>query len=137
MAEFEIAIVGGGGISRAHIAAAKATGGRIGVAAVIDPVDAARRGAADVAEAKGFASFDEFLASPEAPRVKGVVVCTPPSVRVPIVQAALKAGLSVLAEKPVAHTLADARLLAETAAKYPKLVNAVGYCHRFTPAIVE
>ena len=137
MAEFRIAIVGGGGISRAHVAAAKATAGRIGVAAVVDPNEQARRATADAAEAKGFAAIEELLAAPESKQLDGVVICTPPSVRIPIVEAALKRGLHVLAEKPLAHTLVDAKRLAEIAAKHPKQVAAVGYCHRFTPAIVE
>jgi predicted dehydrogenase len=137
MAEFEVAIVGVGGISRAHIAAAKATHGKIGVGAVIDPNQHARKGAMDTTGAKGFATFDDFLASPDVKSVRGVLVCTPPSLRIPIVKAALGRGLSVLAEKPLAHTLADAKTQAEIGAAFPKLVSAVGYCHRFTPAIIE
>src|SRR5690349_21667973 len=82
MAEFEIAIVGAGGISKAHIAAAGGTNGRIRVAAVVDPSEPARTVAAESAGAKAFASFGEFLASPEAKNVKGVLVCTPPSARI-------------------------------------------------------
>jgi predicted dehydrogenase len=137
MAQFEIAIVGGGGISKAHIAAAKATNGRVGVTAVIDPNEAARATAAESAGAKPYATLDEFLRSADASRVKGVVVCTPPSVRIDIVRSALNRGLAVLMEKPMAHTLADARKLAELAAAHPKVVTAVGYCHRFTPGVIE
>lgn len=137
MAEFQIAIVGGGGISKAHIAAAKATGGRIAVAAVVDPDEAARAAAAENAGAAPFATFDQFLASPLAGSVKGVVICTPPSVRIDIVRAALDRGLAVLMEKPIAHTLTDARVLADLAAKHAEVVSAVGYCHRFTPAMIE
>ena len=137
MAEFEVAVVGGGGISRAHIAAAKTTGGRVSIAAVVDPNENARRAAADAAEAKAFATFEDFLGAPESKTVRGVIVCTPPSVRLAIVESAMARGLHVLAEKPLAHTLADAKWLAEIAAKHPKLTAVVGYCHRFTPAIAE
>jgi predicted dehydrogenase len=137
---FKIAIVGAGGISRAHIAAAKATGGAIDVIAVIDLDERARGAAADVAAAKPFASFDDFLATPEASGADwdlGVVVCTPPSVRIPIIEPALRHGLHVLAEKPLAHTVADAHELNIIAARYNRRASFVGYCHRFTPAIVE
>jgi predicted dehydrogenase len=134
---FKVAIVGGGGISRAHIAAAKASGGRVVVAAVIDPNEPARKGAADVADARGFATFDDFAASDAARETRGVIVCTPPSVRIPIVHAALGRGMHVLAEKPIAHNVTDATAQAALAAAHPRLVCAVGYCHRFTPAIIE
>jgi predicted dehydrogenase len=137
MESFEVAIIGGGGISRAHIGAAKATGGRVRVAAVIDPVEGARKAAADAAEAKGFATLDEFSASPASKNVRGVIICTPPSVRISIVEGALSRGMNVLTEKPIAHTLADAKAHAAIAARYPKLLTLVGYCHRHTPAIIE
>ena len=40
-------------------------------------------------------------------------------------------------EKPLAHALSDARKLNDLAERHPQVVTAVGYCHRFTPAIVE
>src|SRR6266700_696137 len=99
MAEFGVAIVGGGGIARVHVAAAKAMHGRIGVVAVIDPIESARQMTAQAAGAKGFATLEQFLDSPEAKKTRGVVVCTPPSVRIPIVEAALSRGMAVLSEK--------------------------------------
>jgi predicted dehydrogenase len=137
---FRIAIVGAGVISRAHIAAAKATHGAVVVTAVIDPDERARRAAADAANAKPFASFDEFLAAPDSSGADwdlGVIVCTPPSVRIPIIEPALRHGLHVLVEKPLAHTVADAHELNIIAARYNRRSSFVGYCHRFTPAVVE
>jgi predicted dehydrogenase len=137
MGVFNIALIGGGGISRAHIAAAKASDGRIGVAAVVDPSESARKGVADVTGAAAFESVGQLLSSDVAKRLNGLVVCTPPSARIPIVKAALERGVPVLVEKPLAHRLSDAKQLAELAAKHRNVVTAVGYCHRFTPAIVE
>ena len=135
MSQFQLVMVGGGGIARVHIGAAKAIG--TGVVAVVDPNESARHATADAAGAKGFSSFEEFLASPEARNVNGVIVCTPPSARVCIVEAALERGLHVLAEKPIAHTLTDAKAQAALATKRPNVATALGYCHRFTPAVVE
>lgn len=138
MSQFQLVIVGGGGIARAHVAAARAMGDGVRIAAVVDPSEPARRATADAAGgAEAFADWDAFSASSAAERVRGLILCTPPSVRVPIVEAALQRGIAVLAEKPLAHTVADARTLAALAAQYPNAVTAVGYCHRFTPAIVE
>src|SRR3978361_1621113 len=81
MKEFSIAIVGGGGISKAHIAAGKATGGRVVGRAGVGPKEAALRAGSESASSKPFASFEEFLASSTAKDVDGVVVCTPPSIR--------------------------------------------------------
>ena len=143
MSQLKLVIVGAGGISRAHIAAANATGGRIKIAAVVDPDPRARQMAAEAAAASpappvaGFADFGTFLASGAAEQVRGVIVCTPPSVRLAIVEASLQRGLAVLSEKPLAHTVAAAEKLAALASDHPHVVTAVGYCHRFTPAIVE
>jgi predicted dehydrogenase len=43
----------------------------------------------------------------------------------------------VLVEKPLASSLDDARALAAAAERHPDRVAAVGYCHRFTPALLE
>jgi predicted dehydrogenase len=136
MSEFKVGLIGGGGISRAHLAAARNSGGRVEVVASADPSEAARKHLADATGgAPVFASADELFARDV--ELDGVVVCTPPSARVPIVQAALARGVAVLVEKPLAHTLADARALADLAAQHPSVATAVGYCHRFVPAVVE
>ncbi|MGB7161092.1 MAG: Gfo/Idh/MocA family oxidoreductase, partial [Tepidisphaeraceae bacterium] len=137
MSEFAVALIGGGNIARAHVAAAKESGGRIRIAAVVDPSDVARQGIIRATGAAGFASIEQLLASPKVNAVRGAVVCTPPNARLPIVAALLERGIATLVEKPLAHTLADARKLDELAARHAKTVTAVGYCHRFTPAIVE
>lgn len=135
---FNIAIIGAGGIANAHSGAAKNSGGRVAVTAVVDPVEANRSKLAGEHGAKAFGTLEEMLAARKSGlAVHGVVVCTPPSVRLPIVHQALEAGLHVLSEKPVAHTLSDARALAGLADRFPKQVAAVGYCHRFTPAVLK
>lgn len=133
---FKIGIIGAGGIAGAHVAAAKASCGRVAVAAVADPVEPNRVKVAADTGAKAFASADDLLAAAKGLELGGVVVCTPPSARVAIIEKALAMGLGVLSEKPLAHTVADSRRLAE-AARAGRAVAAVGYCHRFTPAVVE
>ena len=137
MSQFAVALIGGGNNAKAHVAAAKESGGRVRIAAVVDPADAARETITRDTGAAGFASTEAFLASSESSRIRGAIVATPPNERVPIVRALLERGVATLVEKPLAHTLADARMLKDLADRVPQVVAAVGYCHRFTPAIVE
>ena len=49
----------------------------------------------------------------------------------------MELGLHVLVEKPLASNTKDADTLAALAAKHPELCLAIGYCHRFVPALNE
>jgi predicted dehydrogenase len=53
----------------------------------------------------------------------GVVVGTPDHWHAPITLRALQAGLHVLCEKPLTHTVAEARLVAETARKHQRVTQ--------------
>lgn len=134
-----ISLIGAGGIARAHAAAAEALGrGEAGVriVGVVDPVPEARAGLAQQTGARAFADFDAMWRGLEpGDRPAAVVVCTPPSARLAVVERALEQGLGVLIEKPPAHTLADARRLAQLARTHPDRPCLVGFCHRFTPAV--
>jgi predicted dehydrogenase len=135
-ATFRLGIIGAGGISNAHSGAVQASGGRLSVTAVVDPSPEAREKLASGFGAQTFADVKALFAAHKAKSlVDGVVVCTPPSIRIPIVELALKHGVPVLSEKPLAHNLGDAKKLAALAKKYAKVPSFVGYCHRFTPAV--
>ncbi|MBX3383736.1 MAG: Gfo/Idh/MocA family oxidoreductase [Phycisphaeraceae bacterium] len=134
--QFRIGIIGAGGISRAHTAAAAASGGRIVVSAVVDPVRAQRDALAQDTGAQAFDSIENLVEAVSAGlALDGLVVCTPPSARLKIAKAAFKAKLPVLMEKPIAHTLADARKLAAMSVKNRKVPAFIAYCHRFAPAM--
>jgi predicted dehydrogenase len=137
MSQFAVALIGGGNIAKAHLAAAKESGGRVRIAAVVDPADEPRESVMRDAGAPGFASTEALLNSSEASQIRAGIVATPPNARLPIVRALLERGIAVLVEKPLAHTLLDAQILKDLAERYPQVVTSVGYCHRFTPAIVE
>lgn len=134
---FQIGIVGAGGISNAHIGAAKASNGRVQVVAVVDPVAEQRDRVAADTGAAAFASLADLIKAIKAGSVSvhGLVICTPPSIRVKLVEAALKAKIPVLMEKPIAHSLADAKKLASLAAKHKKVPSFVAYCHRFATPV--
>ena len=112
-APLRVAVVGCGDISAVHAAAVAANDGAV-LTAVVDP-DRQARGAAEAAHGvPGVASLGELLAGGG---VDVVHLCTPHSTHAALAEEALEAGAHVLTEKPVAHTLADAERLAETAAK--------------------
>lgn len=114
-------------------------GKAVSITAAVDPVTEARRAMAEKTGAQAFASLDQLLASRAAGSlgIDAVILCVPPSGRVPLVEAALTAGLAVLAEKPLAHTVQEAAALVALAEQHPDTLAAVAYCHRFTPALVE
>jgi predicted dehydrogenase len=55
--------------------------------------------------------------------IDAVVVGTPDHWHAPITLRALRAGLHVLSEKPLTHSVAEARLVAEAAAKYQRITQ--------------
>ncbi|RLC85247.1 MAG: hypothetical protein DRI37_08145 [Chloroflexi bacterium] len=73
---------------------------------------------------------DTFFAQP----LDIVDICTPNSQHREPVQRAIAAGMAVYCEKPLAHTLADARALAELAAKTHTLTH-IAFVLRYLPAI--
>jgi len=134
---FNIAIIGAGGISGAHSSAAKASNGRVTVVAVVDPSAESRAKLADQHGAQQFDTVDQLLAAVKARTlsINGAVVATPPSIRIDIVSKLLKAKVAVLMEKPMAHTVKDAKKLAALSKKNARVPAFVAYCHRFAPAV--
>lgn len=136
---FALGVIGAGGISNAHSAAAKDSGGAVRIAAVVDPNAEAAKKLADQHGAQVFGSIDALFAAVDSGsiRLDGVVLCTPPTVRVDPIRAALQRGIAVLAEKPLASNPEDAARIVEIADAHPNAVFGIAYCHRFAPPIVE
>lgn len=126
MGMFRAGIVGCGAIAVSHLKAYKAMG--IPVVAVADVVP---ERAASMAEqcggAKAFASALELLDS-----VNLVSVCTPPGAHRELAVAALKRGVHVLCEKPLAGSLDDALAIEEAAGKASSQLM-MAFRHRFLP----
>ncbi|MGQ0574135.1 MAG: Gfo/Idh/MocA family protein [Pseudonocardia sp.] len=107
-----IGLIGTGGIGRAHAqAAAGLTGGFLAGVADIDAAAAAAVGAEHDVPALPV----EALA--DAARFDLVVVASPPSTHLAVVEPLLRAGVPVMCEKPLAVDLATARKIAELAAE--------------------
>jgi predicted dehydrogenase len=137
LSPLRIAIVGTGGIARAHLAAAAELPEIVRLTAFAEPGEEARAKFAEVAgDARPFDSAQALLAAGRDV-TDALILCTPPSVRREVVEPALAAGLGVLCEKPLARTADDAQALKQLAAERPSVPAAVAYCHRFAPAVIE
>ncbi len=86
--------------------------------------------------AAGVSGVPHFVSAREA-AAKGadvVVVATPTRTHAEVAQELLEADISVLVEKPLAHTVEHARRLADLARERSVLL-AVGHVERFNPAV--
>lgn len=126
-----LGIVGVGQITlQAHLPAALASRDCT-VTALVDPaLDRARA----AARAAGLAARVAEDVRDVLDAVDAVLIATPNHTHAPIAVACLEAGKSVLIEKPLAHTSADAAQIV-AAARAEDAVLAVGFCTRFRPEI--
>jgi predicted dehydrogenase len=90
--------------------------------------DAARR----LAQATGAAAYADVAAMVGGARLDAVSVCTSDEAHRAPCEAAARAGLHLLVEKPIATTLADADAIVE-AADRAGVALLVGHCLRFDP----
>lgn len=119
-----VAVLGAGLMGRWHARYAQRAGGRV-VAIVDRDRAAAERLAREVGGAASYLADGDWL-SAERPEV--VHVCTPPAVHVAPARAALESGASVIVEKPLAPTEADAVELSRVAERCGRLLVPV---HQF------
>jgi predicted dehydrogenase len=130
MRQLGVAIVGAGEIGALRAAAvAQCPGLRLACVADIRLESAER--VARRYEATALSDVDAVVRDP---RVELVLVCTPPDAHAAAALAALGSGRHVLCEKPLAHRLADAKRLCETAEAGGVLLRT-GFNHRFFPAM--
>ena len=121
MSKLNYAIIGFGGIAENRIAKEgfaldKARFDELKNARLIAATDLnpARQEAAEALGLKWYANMDAVLADPQ---VQAVFVATNNLPHAPVAAQALKAGKPVIVEKPIATTLADARMLCGLAAE--------------------
>jgi predicted dehydrogenase len=110
-----------GGVHRT--AAAVAGNWQLVAGALSSTPEKARASAADIGlpPERGYGSWAEMLererALPEDERIEAVAVVTPNHMHAPPAIAAMEAGFDVIVDKPLADTLADARAIADAAAR--------------------
>jgi predicted dehydrogenase len=119
-----IAIVGAGGISKAHVSAIR----QIKNANIVGIVDINRDNALETAKtcnASAYEKLEECL-----DQVDMVFVLTPPSTHKDIALQAMRAGKHVVVEKPITASVEDAEIMV-TAAEENKVKLMVGFNMRF------
>ncbi len=128
-----IGIIGAGGIAQgAHIPGYKRVADQVELVAIADVVEPkARQAAADHGFKTAYASYEEMLAKES---LDAVSVCVPNKFHAPVAIAALQAGCHVICEKPPATTGAEARAMADAAARAGRVLT-FGFHFRFMPEV--
>jgi virulence factor len=128
-----VGVIGAGNMGAHHIRAYGALGGLCELYGIYDR-DAERCvGLAQQFDTIACASIDELLA-----HVQAVSICTPSALHVEHALRALRAGVDVLIEKPVALSVSQAAELTSALAADPRRpVVQVGHIEHFNPAVRE
>ena len=124
-----VAVAGAGAFGKNHLRVIHQSE-HAELAGVYD-LDPAR--AAAVAEPHGcrvFASLDELAQNADA-----AVIAAPTVTHSGIGCKLIEAGLDVMVEKPIAHTLEAARALVDAAGRHGRILQ-VGHLERFNPAVI-
>ena len=127
------AVVGLGMMGRNHVRVWDEAVEGVELAAVADPDPAAVGRATQGRSMRGYADAGEMFAAEELDLVS---VVAPTSLHLPIVLAALAAGIHVLVEKPIAASREEAEGMMAAAAEARRILT-VGHIERFNPAIRE
>ncbi|MET0860419.1 MAG: Gfo/Idh/MocA family oxidoreductase [Microbacterium sp.] len=125
-----IAVLGAGWWSRTVHLPALARNPRAELVAVCDPDESRSRSAASTFGGKAFTDVDELFTRAS---LDGVVIATPHTTHFAAAQAALRVGMHVLVEKPLATTAADAWTLVELARERSCLL-AAGLTYQYAAA---
>lgn len=131
MKQLRTCIVGVGFVGAAHIEALRRLG-NVEIVAVCDQPDAQKKADANFVP-RGYEDFRQMLET-EQPDV--VHICTPNDSHYEIAMFAMQRGISIVCEKPLTRTLAEARTLAQTA-KAHNIITAVNFNCRFYPQILQ
>ena len=83
--------------------------------------------------AKGYGKLEDMLNSE---KLDGVMVCTPPYVRMPLIEQIASRGIAVFCEKPPAGDLETALSAMRALEKYP-VINSVGFMYRWMDAATQ
>jgi len=129
--ELGIGLIGAGAIGRVHANNIHRSikGARLAAVADID-LKAATSVAVD---ARVYSDFHEMIRDPA---VEGIIVCTPPFLKLEITKSAAEAGKAVFCEKPISVTLDEANRMREIVKK-GGIRFQVGYQRRFDPSYMK
>ena len=105
----KVGLIGGGGITRAHVKGYRAHADKIVVTAVADVVEEAANARAAELSAQPFTDYREMLRSAD---VDAVDICLPHHLHADAIIAAAEVGKHVLCEKPLCLTVEEAQRVA-------------------------
>ncbi|WP_370440379.1 Gfo/Idh/MocA family protein [Kineococcus halophytocola] len=106
----KVGLIGGGGITRAHVKGYREHAGKIAVTAVADVVEEAATTRAAELDAQAFTDYREMLAGAD---IDAVDICLPHHLHADAIVAAAEAGKHVLCEKPLCLTAEEAARVAD------------------------
>jgi predicted dehydrogenase len=131
MKKVKAAIFGTGFMGRVHTEGIRRLG-NVEVAGIAARTAAqARKFADELSIERATGDYREFLADPT---IDAVHICTPNSLHFPMAKAALEAGKHVLCEKPLATSVAEARVMVRLA-KERNLANCTFHNLRYYPQV--
>ena len=137
MAEFGIGIIGGGYMGKAHAVAFSAVGALFGTALrpKLEMVAASsEQSAARYAQEFGFArSTGDWRDLVADPKVRAVIIASPPETHLAITEAAAALGKPIFCEKPLGASPSDGAAMV-AAADGAGIVNMIGFNYIRTPA---
>jgi predicted dehydrogenase len=128
-----IGIVGAGFVGPHHIDAVRRLGFVDLVAVAGSNEESGMRKAEQLGARKGYGNYEALIADPD---VQVVHVATPNHLHFPVISAALARGKHVISDKPLAATAAEARQLADQAAR-ANVVTAVTFNYRGNPLVQQ
>lgn len=128
----KVAIIGSGGISDAHIKAYQKFPDRCQITAIVDlyPEKAQKKAAAYNLDIPVYQDHQSLL---DAQQVDLVSICTPPFAHAQATIDSLRAGAHVLAEKPMATSLAECDQMIAAARESGRLLSIVAQNRYKTP----
>ena len=126
-----LGIVGAGNIATRHLANLEFLGGnRIAGICDVDMRLAGRKAAA-----YGAGAYDQWRHMlDDNEDLDGVFICTPPTLRRPIIEEAVARKLPFLCEKPPAQSLDEARAIVSLL-RGANLIHSVGFNQRYAPSV--
>lgn len=130
--ELRVGLIGLGVMGRNHLRVLGELDG-VRLVAVADPVEAALATATQISGAQGYVDPLTMLAEAE---LDAVVIASPTMTHMPLALGAIKRGLAVLVEKPLAATPQEADAIVAAALSHGTPVQ-VGHVERFNPAVLE
>ncbi|NKB72350.1 MAG: hypothetical protein GKR89_35185 [Candidatus Latescibacteria bacterium] len=132
MQKTRLALIGCGGMSRAHLRRFHTLGQRLELRAAVD-IDLAKAQAVQehMPQVQVATDYRDIL-----DRVDAVLLVLPHHMHHPVAKACLEAGKHVLLEKPMANSEAECLDLIETAQRTDRVLM-VAYCMRFHPLVMR